>query len=108
MAGLQAAAGPFRLRPPLGSHFAALVRSITYQQLAGAAASAIHGRLVTALADGVTPEAVLAAPEEKLRGAGLSAAKAPRSGIWPPRRRTARWWPTRAALPGNPTKIPTP
>ncbi|HMC08110.1 MAG TPA: DNA-3-methyladenine glycosylase 2 family protein [Actinomycetota bacterium] len=76
MARLQAAAGPFRLRPPLDSHFAALVRSITYQQLAGAAASAIHGRLVAALGDGVTPEAVLAAPEETLRGAGLSAAKA--------------------------------
>jgi 3-methyladenine DNA glycosylase/8-oxoguanine DNA glycosylase len=56
-------------------HFGALVRSIAYQQLAGKAAAAIHGRF-EALFDGhPTPEAVLATPEERLRGAGLSAAK---------------------------------
>ena len=56
-------------------HFGALVRSIAYQQLAGKAAAAIHGRF-EALFDGhPTPEAVLAMPEERLRGAGLSAAK---------------------------------
>src|SRR3954471_4588049 len=56
-------------------HFGALVRSIAYQQLAGKAAPAIHGRF-EALFDGhPTPEAVLAMPEERLRGAGLSAAK---------------------------------
>src|SRR5581483_9449068 len=56
-------------------HFGALARSIAYQQLAGKAAAAIHGRF-EALFDGhPTPDAVLAMPEERLRGAGLSAAK---------------------------------
>lgn len=56
-------------------HFGALARSISYQQLAGAAAAAIHGRF-EALFDGhPTPETVLAMPERRLRGAGLSAAK---------------------------------
>ena len=56
-------------------HFGALARSIAYQQLAGKAAAAIHGRF-EALFDGhPTPEAVLAMPEDRLRGAGLSAAK---------------------------------
>jgi DNA-3-methyladenine glycosylase II len=60
---------------PTDSHFAALVRSITYQQLAGAAARAIHGRLVLALDGDVTPERVRATPAEVLRGAGLSGSK---------------------------------
>jgi DNA-3-methyladenine glycosylase II len=56
-------------------HFAELARMICYQQLAGRAATAIHGRF-EALFDGVpTPEAVLAMPIESMRGAGLSAAK---------------------------------
>ena len=37
--------GPPRLSRPVESHFAALVRAIVYQQLAGSAAAAIHGRL---------------------------------------------------------------
>jgi DNA-3-methyladenine glycosylase II len=48
IAAIVAVAGPIRIRPPQDSHFAALVRAITYQQLAGAAAAAIHGRLVAA------------------------------------------------------------
>jgi len=60
---------------PTGSHFAALVRSITYQQLAGAAASAIHGRLIALLDGEVTPERILAATTEQLRGVGLSGNK---------------------------------
>jgi len=57
-------------------HFAELARMICYQQLAGRAAETIHGRF-EALFDGPpTPEAVLAAPFESLRGAGLSNAKA--------------------------------
>jgi 3-methyladenine DNA glycosylase/8-oxoguanine DNA glycosylase len=56
-------------------HFAELCRMICYQQLAGRAAAAIHGRF-EALFDGhPTPEDVLARPVEDLRGAGLSAAK---------------------------------
>lgn len=67
--------GPFRLRDPLPTHFEALVRAIVFQQLAGAAATTIHGRLVAALGGAVTPRAVARAGDEDLRGAGLSAAK---------------------------------
>ncbi len=76
MARLCAAVGPPTLRPPAESHFAALVRAIVYQQLAGRAAAAIHGRLIAALHDDVAPEALLALPEPALRTVGLSANKA--------------------------------
>lgn len=76
LAELVAYAGPPRLRAPRDSHFASLVRSVTFQQLAGSAATAIHARLVAALGGQVTPEAVMATPEDALRGAGLSASKA--------------------------------
>jgi DNA-3-methyladenine glycosylase II len=73
---LVAEAGPARVSPPAGTHFENLVQAITYQQLAGAAARAIHGRLVAALGEEVTPERLLALPPEALRSAGLSARKA--------------------------------
>jgi DNA-3-methyladenine glycosylase II len=60
---------------PRRSHFAELVRAICYQQLAGAAARTIHGRLEVALDGEVTPERVLALAPETLRAAGLSANK---------------------------------
>jgi len=72
---LLAEAGPPRLRPPADGHFGALVRAIVYQQLAGAAAAAIHGRLVAALGGEVTPERMLALPETAFRSAGMSRAK---------------------------------
>jgi DNA-3-methyladenine glycosylase II len=75
IAALIAEAGPMRLRRSSVSHFAALVQAIVYQQLAGAAARAIHGRLIAALPDGVEPEALLALSDETLRTVGLSAAK---------------------------------
>ena len=62
-------------RRPTDTNFGMLVRSITFQQLAGAAAQAIHGRLVLALGEDVTPERLLATPAEALREAGLSARK---------------------------------
>jgi DNA-3-methyladenine glycosylase II len=64
------------LAPATESHFAALVRAIVYQQLAGAAAAAIHGRLVAALGGSVAPERLLALSADQLRSAGLSARKA--------------------------------
>ncbi|MGH8994626.1 MAG: DNA-3-methyladenine glycosylase family protein [Acidimicrobiales bacterium] len=76
VARLQADVGPPRLRPPQATHFAALVRAIVYQQLAGAAAAAIHGRLVAVLDDDVRPEALLGLSDAALREAGLSANKA--------------------------------
>ena len=60
---------------PTETHFATLVRSVTYQQLAGPAAQAIHRRLVNTLGDEVTPERLLATPTEDLRAAGLSGNK---------------------------------
>jgi DNA-3-methyladenine glycosylase II len=75
LARLVELAGPPRIRPPKETHFAALVRSVVYQQLAGAAASAIHGRVIQALDGDVTPERFLATPPEALRGAGLSGNK---------------------------------
>jgi 3-methyladenine DNA glycosylase/8-oxoguanine DNA glycosylase len=64
-----------RFPPSTHDTFSFLVRSITYQQLAGKAASTIHGRLVEALGGAVTPQSLLAASEEALRGAGLSRGK---------------------------------
>jgi DNA-3-methyladenine glycosylase II len=75
MARMVADFGPPSFPAASGSHFAALVTSITYQQLAGAAARAIHGRLVALLDDEVTPERILAATTEQLRAAGLSGNK---------------------------------
>jgi DNA-3-methyladenine glycosylase II len=76
MAALIERVGPLELRPQLGDHFGALVRSILYQQLAGRAAAAIHARFLALFPDGLSPEAVLARPETDLRQAGLSGAKA--------------------------------
>jgi DNA-3-methyladenine glycosylase II len=76
IAGLRAEAGPPRFRAPQETHFAALVRSVLYQQLAGAAAAAIHGRLVAALEGEVVAERLLALPVESLRAVGLSGNKA--------------------------------
>jgi DNA-3-methyladenine glycosylase II len=76
LANLIGLAGPIKYRPrDPDSPFGALVRAITFQQLAGAAARAIHGR-VRALVEGdLTPEALMELPDEALRGAGLSGAK---------------------------------
>jgi DNA-3-methyladenine glycosylase II len=54
-----------------------LARSILYQQLAGRAASAIHGRFLALFEDGTpTPDAVVGMPDGVLRSAGLSGSKA--------------------------------
>jgi DNA-3-methyladenine glycosylase II len=76
LARLIGAAGPIRISRRTGSHFAALVEAIVYQQLAGVAARAIHGRLVAALDGDVEPEALLGLSDETLRAVGLSANKA--------------------------------
>jgi DNA-3-methyladenine glycosylase II len=71
-----AAVGPCTLwfqRDP----FVALVRAIVAQQISTKAANSVRTRLEEALAPaGLVPSAVLAASDETLRGAGLSAAKA--------------------------------
>jgi DNA-3-methyladenine glycosylase II len=75
MAGLMKRTGPFHLPRTGRTHFAALAESIHYQQLAGAAAAAIHGRFVALFDGDPVPEAVLALHPRKLRAAGLSASK---------------------------------
>ena len=71
-------AGPCELEPRLRhSPFEELLESIVYQQLSGKAAATIYGR-VRALFPArraLAPQALLDAPEEALRGAGLSRAK---------------------------------
>ena len=76
MARLIKAAGAMELRPPIDDNFAELVRSVMYQQLAGAAASTIHGRFLKLFENGLSPAAVLALPEGIMRTAGVSGAKA--------------------------------
>jgi DNA-3-methyladenine glycosylase II len=73
---LVAEVGPPKVRPPSETHFEALVRAVLYQQLAGPAAAAIHGRLIAALGDEVTPKRLLSLPPGTLRSVGLSANKA--------------------------------
>jgi len=77
LARVIAEVGPPDLRRgrPRQEHFAELVRAVCYQQLAGAAARAIHGRFLELFDDGPTPEAVLALPVRRIRAVGLSASK---------------------------------
>jgi 3-methyladenine DNA glycosylase/8-oxoguanine DNA glycosylase len=77
LAGLIERAGPFGMRiRRLQNPFEALARNIIYQQLHGNAAAAIHGRVVALFGKKrLDPRDVLAAPDELLRGAGLSGAK---------------------------------
>jgi len=76
LADLVARVGPIRHRPrdPDGP-FAALVRAIVFQQLAGRAAQAIFGRVRAPVGETLTPEAVNAVSGETLRAAGLSGNK---------------------------------
>src|ERR687887_33062 len=84
-----AAVGPLNIRPPLDSSFAALCRSIVFQQLAGRAAAAIYGRFVLAVGRELTAEAVLAAPLSRVRGIGRWTAQMfllfqlRRADVWP-------------------------
>lgn len=75
MASLLRRHGPPLPRWLSGSSFVALARSITYQQLAGAAARTIWSRVEDAVGRPFTPERVLALPESVLAAAGLSTAK---------------------------------
>ena len=70
-------AGPMTIRiEPAQSLFAALARSIVYQQLSGKAAATIHGRVLGLFPRRrITPAALLALRPEQLRAAGLSTAK---------------------------------
>jgi len=67
-------AGPFQMKiRALHSPFEALARNIIYQQLNGAAAAAIHARVVGLFGRGkLRPLDILEASDLELRGAGLS------------------------------------
>jgi DNA-3-methyladenine glycosylase II len=70
------AAGPFAPPAPSTDPFNALARAIAYQQLAGRAAAAIHGRFLALFGtEPPTPATVLATAVEQLRACGLSGAK---------------------------------
>jgi 3-methyladenine DNA glycosylase/8-oxoguanine DNA glycosylase len=76
LAHLVALVGPIRHRPRSSDgHFSALARAIVFQQLAGRAAQAIFGRVVLAVGGELSPEALAAVPDERLRAAGLSGNK---------------------------------
>jgi DNA-3-methyladenine glycosylase II len=75
VAAFIARAGPYGARSGEGDPFASLARAIVFQQLAGRAAAAIHGRFVSAVGGTVTPEAILSTSPEELRAAGLSGNK---------------------------------
>src|SRR5215813_5544695 len=70
-------AGPYTLRlKSQHSPFEALLESIIYQQLHGKAAAAILKRLITFFGElHPSPEHLIAAPDDRLRGCGLSASK---------------------------------
>src|SRR5688500_4146611 len=79
LGALIALVGDFTMRPRIShSLFASLMRSIVYQQLTGKAAETILRRVVRLFAPRRFPTAsdLLRIPPERLREAGLSAAKA--------------------------------
>ena len=65
-----------RGQPPRDDAYVALVRAVVGQQLSTKAARTIYDRVVALFDDGVpSPEQLLAADEDALRGAGLSGRK---------------------------------
>lgn len=70
-------AGPFTLRlGHTGTPFTSLLESIIYQQLHGKAAATIHQRVRALYGDDdPAPDLLLATPDDRLRGAGLSGNK---------------------------------
>jgi DNA-3-methyladenine glycosylase II len=75
LAGVIERIGPCGLRRRPGG-FPRLFRSILGQQLSIKAAQTIHGRIVAACGDAVTPERVLALPDKAFADAGVSRPKA--------------------------------
>src|SRR5262245_46366932 len=78
LGSLMRTVGPCTLRHKnRRSPFEALLTAVAYQQLNGTAAATILGRVKALFPEKKfpTPEDLLAMPEERLRGAGLSRAK---------------------------------
>lgn len=76
LAALIDCVGPFTMKMDQSvTPFESLLESILYQQLHGKAAATIHRRVCEFFCGDPTPEALLAAPEERLRGCGVSGNK---------------------------------
>jgi DNA-3-methyladenine glycosylase II len=102
MAQLIRRAGPCAIKPERGiGPYQALVEAVAHQQLTGKAANTILGRFYAlyGLDCCPPPEALVATPDEQLRGCGFSRAKAASlkdiaaktlDGTIPPRRTLAR------------------
>lgn len=76
LGGLMERCGPCTLEPGDTDPFVTLCRAIISQQLSGRAASTITERLESLFDSGVlTPEGILATPDETLRSLGLSRQK---------------------------------
>jgi DNA-3-methyladenine glycosylase II len=75
MARLIKSTGKIELRDQHDDPFAALVRSIMFQQLAGAAAAAILNRFLGLFPEGLSPRAVLALNDGVMRSVGVSGPK---------------------------------
>lgn len=70
--------GPYTAEVRDGDPYASLLRTILYQQLAGAAANAIQSRFLALYGDAgqpPAPERLLATTDEQFRGAGVSRQK---------------------------------
>jgi DNA-3-methyladenine glycosylase II len=66
---------PARRATPVALRFATLASAILHQQLAGAAALAIHGRVVDAVGSPISAEGLLAAGHDVLAACGVSGPK---------------------------------
>jgi len=66
---------PARRATPVAERFSTLATAILHQQLAGAAAAAIHGRVVAIVGEPMTPTALLGAGDAALAGCGVSGPK---------------------------------
>ncbi|MBF6599685.1 MAG: DNA-3-methyladenine glycosylase 2 family protein [Dehalococcoidia bacterium] len=76
MRGIVKRVGPYTIEAR-GEPYEALLRSVLYQQLAGAAAAAIERRFLALFGDRIPrPQEMAAAADEDLRAAGLSRQKA--------------------------------
>ena len=70
--------GPYTAQMREGDPYASLLRTILFQQLAGAAASAIQGRFFALHGDATappSPEQLLTTTDEQFRSAGVSRQK---------------------------------
>ena len=85
-----ARAGPLSERPGQGDAFSSLARAIVFQQLAGRAAAAIHGRFVDVDRRRGDADALLGAHARRAaRGGPVDRQDARRSSTWPRRSPTA-------------------